>query len=203
MTGERGVIGPWRINSKRDVFENPWIKVTDHDVTHPDGSPGEYGVVRFKNIAIGVLPISAEGNVPLVGQHRFPLDRYSWELPEGGGPVDIDPLQSAKRELAEETGLSAASWAPLSAFDISNSVTDERAICFLAWDLTDGAAAPEPSEALTIKWVSYKDLLEMVMTGEVTDSLTIVMALTAQAKALRGEIPAPICHHLLAATGRK
>jgi len=196
-------IGPWNVNSKRDVFENPWIKVTDHDVTHPDGSPGEYGVVRFKNIAIGVLPIDAEGNVPLVGQHRFPLDRYSWELPEGGGPVNVDPLQSAKRELAEESGLSAANWVQLSAFDISNSVTDERAICYLAWDLKEGAAAPEPSEALTIKWVSYKDLLEMVMSGEVTDSLTVVMALTAQAKALRGEIPNPICHHLLAATGRK
>lgn len=197
------VIGPWRINAKRIAFDNPWIKVVDHNVTHPDGSPGEYGVVRFKNIAIGVLPIDAGGRAPLVGQHRFPLDRYSWELPEGGGPLDIDPLESAKRELAEETGLSAAAWAPLSAFDISNSVTDERAICYLAWDLKDGAAAPEPSEALTVKWVSYKDLLEMVMTGEITDSLTIVMTLTALAKALRGEIPAPISHHLLAAIARK
>lgn len=203
MTKDSYAVGPWRINAKRSVFDNPWIKVIDHDVTHPDGSSGEYGVVRFKNIAIGVLPIDAEGNVPLVGQHRLPLDRYSWELPEGGGPLAVDPLESAKRELAEETGLSAASWTPLSAFDISNSVTDERAICFLAWDLTEGAAAPEPSEALTVKRVSYKDLLEMVMSGEITDSLTIVMTLTAQVKALRGEIPDPICQHLLAATGRK
>ncbi len=194
--------GPWRINSKHDVFENPWIKVVDHNVTHPDGSPGEYGVVNFKNLAVGVLPVNGDGAVPLVGQHRFPLDRYSWELPEGGGPVDTEPLQSAKRELAEETGLSAASWAPLSAFDISNSVTDERAICFLAWDLSDGAAAPEPSEALTLKWVSYKDLLEMVMMGEITDSLTIVMTLTAHVKALRGEAPAPISGHLLAGRAR-
>lgn len=200
MTSEK--VGPWRINSKRDVFENPWIKVVDHKVTHPDGSPGEYGVVQFKNLAVGVLPIDADGNVPLVGQHRFPLDRYSWELPEGGGPVDIDPQQSAKRELIEETGLTASSWAPLARFDISNSVTDEGAVCFFAWDLGEGAAAPEPSEALTLKWVSYKDLLEMVMTGEITDSLTIVMTLKAHVKALHGLAPASISDHLLAGRAR-
>ncbi|WP_425409684.1 NUDIX domain-containing protein [Hyphococcus sp.] len=203
MTTHEVSIGPWRIEAKRDVFENPWVKIVDHDVTHPDGSTGAYGVVRFKNIAVGVLPIDAAGRVSLVGQHRFPLDRYSWELPEGGGHLDIDPLESAKRELAEETGFTAASWAPLSVFDISNSVTDERAACYLAWDLTEGAASPDPSEALTVKWVSYRDLLEMVITGEITDSLTIVMALMAQAKALRGEFPEPICSRLLAAATRK
>ncbi|WP_428410139.1 NUDIX domain-containing protein [Hyphococcus sp.] len=202
MSKERK-IGPWRVTDARKAFDNPWITVTDHKVIHPDGSPGEYGVVHFKNLAIGVLPIDAEGNVPLVGQHRFPHDKYSWELPEGGGKRDVDPLISAQRELAEETGLSAKEWAPLCGFDISNSVTDERAVCFLAWDLSEGAAAPEPSEALTVKKVSFKDLLEMVMSGEVTDSLTIVMALTAYAKALRGELPAPISHLLLAGAARK
>ncbi len=194
--------GPWRINARRSVFENPWIKLVDHDVTHPDGSPGEYGVVQFKNRAVGVLPLDANARVPLVGQHRFPLDRYSWELPEGGGPIEEDPLAAAKRELAEETGLTACAWAPLSAFDISNSVTDERAICYIAWDLREGFATPEASEALTIKWICYKDLLEKVMAGEITDSLTIVMTLTAHFKALRGELPPPICKALLAASAR-
>lgn len=196
-------VGPWRVTAEREVYDNPWINLTDHKVIHPDGTPGQYGVVRFKNIAVGVLPIDDKGMVTLVGQHRFPLDRYSWELPEGGGKRDIDPLASAKRELEEETGFRAANWAKLCEFDISNSVTDERAVCFLAWGLAPGDASPEPSEALTIKEVSFKELLEMVMSGEITDSLTIVMTLTAHAKALRGELPGSISDFMLAGVPRK
>ncbi len=199
MSGGERKIGPWVVTGHNEVFDNPWINIVDHSVIHPDGSSGEYGVVRFKNLAIGVLPIDAEGFVYLVGQHRFPLDCYSWELPEGGGALDVDPLSSAKRELAEETGLIATEWEELCGFDISNSVTDERAVCYLAWELEQGPAAPEPSEALTLKRVSFKDLLDMVMTGEIPDSLTIVMTLTAFAKALRGEAPEPISAHILEA----
>lgn len=196
-------IGPWRVTSERAMFDNPWISLVHHDVTNPDGSPGQYGVVRFKNIAIGILAIDEHGMIPLVGQHRFPHDKYSWELPEGGGKLDTPTLDSAKRELAEETGLTARQWTPLCEFDISNSVTDERAVCFFAWDLTQGEAAPEPSEALSLKKVSFKDLLEMVMSGEISDSLTIVMTLAALAKALRGEAPEPISAHILAGLPRK
>lgn len=202
MSKER-TVGPWRVTRERAAFENPWIKLVDHAVVHPDGAPGEYGVVQFKNLAIGVLPFDDAGMVTLVGQHRFPHDKYSWELPEGGGALGVEPLVSAKRELAEETGLTAQHWAPLSAFDVSNSVTDERAVCFFAWGLSRGAAAPESSEELTLKQVSYATLLEMVMSGEITDSLTIVMVLTALAKALRGEAPAPISAHILASVPRK
>lgn len=203
MNEKTRTVGPWRVTSERAMFDNPWINLVHHDVIHPDGSPGQYGVVRFKNIAIGVLAIDENGMVPLVGQHRFPHDKYGWELPEGGGKLDTPPLDSARRELAEETGLTARHWAPLCGFDISNSVTDERAECFFAWDLTQGDAAPEPSEALCLKKVSFKDLLEMVMSGEISDSLTIVMTLTALAKALRGEAPEPISAHILAALPRK
>jgi 8-oxo-dGTP pyrophosphatase MutT (NUDIX family) len=198
----KGKNGPWRITSEKTVFNNPWISVVDHHIIHPNGAPGEYGVVRFKNLAIGILPIDEEGFVWLVGQHRFPHDCYSWELPEGGGPIDVEPLASAKRELEEETGFTARSWVELSRFDISNSVTDERAICFLAWDLAPGRAAPEPSEALTIKRVSFNALLEMVVAGEITDSLTIVMTLTAYAKALQGAVPAPISKLIVARKGQ-
>jgi len=194
-------IGPWTVNAARSAFDNPWINIVDHDVTHPDGTPGRYGVVKFKNLAIGVLPIAENGDVWLVGQHRFPLDAYSWELPEGGGPLDTPALASAKRELAEETGLSARSWLEISSFDVSNSVTDERAVCFLAWGLEEGAAAPEPSEVLTVRRVSFKTLLEKVLNGEIRDSLTIVMTLIAYAKALRGALPAPICKLILESPG--
>jgi ADP-ribose diphosphatase len=203
MTNVEKTIGPWRVKKKSEPFENPWIKIVDHEVIHPDGSPGEYGVVRFKNLAIGILPIDDDGSVWLVGQHRFPHDRYSWELPEGGGALDVPPLESAKRELSEETGMTAREWARFSSFDISNSVTDERALCYFAWSLEQGAAAPEASEALTIKRVPFCDLFEMVMSGEITDSLTIVMVLMAFSKALRGEAPEPISRHILAAQSRK
>lgn len=194
MTGRKN--GPWTVKSERNVFDNPWISVEDHAVVHPDGSDGEYGVVRFKNLAIGVLPVDANGDVWLVGQHRYPHDNYSWELPEGGGPIGVDPLASAKRELEEETGLTARQWRRISTCDLSNSVTDERAVCFLAWDLVAGEAAPEASEALTIKRVKFASLLEMVMAGEITDSLTIIMTLTAHTHALRGLAPEPISKHL-------
>ena len=154
MSAEDNTNGPWRITSAREVFDNPWINVKDHAVVHPDGSPGQYGVIRFKNLAIGVLPIDADGCTVLVGQHRFPHNSYSWELPEGGGALTVPPVEAAKRELEEETGLKAQSWAPLCDFDISNSITDEKAVCFLAWDLALGNAQPDPSEALTIKRVS-------------------------------------------------
>ncbi|GJL95388.1 MAG: DNA mismatch repair protein MutT [Hyphococcus sp.] len=195
-------IGPWTVHSAADAFDNPWINVTDHKVTHPNGEAGQYSVVRFKNLAVGVLPIDQNGDVWLVGQHRFPHDRYSWELPEGGAPLAEDPLEAAKRELAEETGLHAKEWSELTRFDLSNSVTDERAIGFLAWGLSQGEASPEASEELTIKRVSFRTLFEMVLKGEVRDSLTIVMTLTAHAKALRGDVPQPICGHILAATGQ-
>ena len=195
--------GPWTVNTERTVFDNPWISVEDHAVVHPDGSDGEYGVVRFKNLAIGVLPIDANGDAWLVGQHRYPHNKYSWELPEGGGSIGVDPLVSAKRELKEETGLMARQWRRISAFDLSNSVTDERAVCFLAWDLVAGDAAPEASEALTIKRVKFASLLEMVMTGEITDSLTIIMTLTAHTLALRGLAPEPISKHLESAGARR
>ena len=189
--------GPWTVKTERTVFSNPWIKVEDHAVVHPDGSDGEYAVVRFKNRAIGILPVSERGDIWLVGQHRYPHNKYSWELPEGGGALSDDPLDAAKRELAEETGLAAQQWRRISACDLSNSVTDESAICYLAWDLTPGDAAPDPSEALTIKQVKFSQLLEMVLHGEISDSLTIIMTLTAHVLALRGEAPEPISRHLI------
>lgn len=189
--------GPWVVESERTAFENPWIRISDQKVKQPDGSPGEYGVVHFKNRAIGVLPIDADGNVPLVGQHRFPLNAYSWELPEGGGPLDEAALEAAKRELAEETGYRAETWVELTGFDISNSVTDEVAVCFIATDLTPGEVSPDPTEALAHKTLSFRALHDQVLSGEIRDSLTIAMILMAEAKALRRMLPTPICDLIL------
>ena len=185
-------VGPWTVVSERVVYDNPWIRVIDHDVRHPGGAPGQYGVVRFKNLAVGVLAVDADGALPLVGQHRFPLDAYSWEAPEGGGPLDVDPLDSARRELREETGYEAREWLELARFDISNSVTDERAVCFLAWDLTPGAPAPEPSEALAYDRAPFGVVHDRVLNGEITDSLTVVMVLKTAALARAGRLPAAL-----------
>lgn len=195
---DRRRVGPWRIDAEKTVYDNPWIRVVDHAVTHPTGASGQYGVVHFKNLAIGVLPIDANGCAPLVGQHRFPHDAYSWELPEGGGPRTVDSLASAKRELREETGYAAAHWLELCRFDVSNSVTDEKAICYAAWGLTPGPAAPEPSEELARDLIPFQQLHERVLSGEISDSLTIIMVLKLAALHKAGRLPAALSDRLRA-----
>lgn len=190
MTDRTGAkIGPWTVESETAVYDNPWIRVIDYKVIRPDGAPGQYGVVHYKNLAIGVLPLLDDGRVPLVGQHRFPLDAYSWELPEGGGKREVDPLTSAKRELAEETGYRARHWLKFSDLDLSNSVTDERSLGYLAWGLAAGDAEPEADEVLAHKTVKFSELHEMVLNGDIRDSLTIIMVLTARALAQAGRLP--------------
>lgn len=185
-------VGPWTVESETAVYDNPWITVTDFLVVRPDGAPGQYGVVHFKNTAVGVLPLLDDGTVPLVGQHRFPHDAYSWEVPEGGGKRGGDPLLSAQRELAEETGYRARHWLPLADFDISNSVTDEKSACFLAWGLEAGKAEPDGDEILAHRRVNFSELHEMVLKGDIRDSLTIIMVLKARALAEAGELPAEV-----------
>ncbi|MEM7661539.1 MAG: NUDIX hydrolase [Pseudomonadota bacterium] len=191
-------IGPWEVHSTRTDHENPWLRVETSDVTHPDGSPGIYGVVRLANLATGVLPIDDEGHTWLVGQHRFAFDSYSWELPEGGGEKGVDPQISAARELKEETGLIAENYLPLGQWQLSNSVTDEVAYGYLAWDLTPGDAAPEPSEALAVERVPFSELLKRIRSGEITDAFTHLMVFAAIDKAAEGQVPRKIAEHLLA-----
>jgi 8-oxo-dGTP pyrophosphatase MutT (NUDIX family) len=192
MSGAATRNGPWTVNERRIVYENPWISVAHCDVTRPDGAPGVYGVVHFCNVAVGVLPIDREGSTMLVGQHRFPHDAYSWELPEGGAPHGEAPEAAARRELLEETGYRAGSMTPLCEFDLSNSVTDEKGVCFIAWDLTLGAAEPEPDEILAHRRVSFAELHKMALDGEIRDSLTLLMVFSAAAAARAGRLPAEV-----------
>lgn len=181
--------GPWTVRSTDVSYENPWIRVETSAVTHPDGSDGIYGVVRYANRAIGVLPIDDTGHTWLVGQHRFPFDAYSWELPEGGGPMADAPLDAAKRELAEETGLTAENWQEVGRWHLSNSVSDEKAIGYIAWGLTEGEARPEPSEELSVRRVSFTELVTMCLEGEISDGFTHLIVFAALARAQRGELP--------------
>jgi 8-oxo-dGTP pyrophosphatase MutT (NUDIX family) len=166
---------PWRRKSRHVAYSNPWIEVLHDEVTQPDGEPGIYGVVHFRNRAIGVVPLDEVADrVLLVGQYRYALDRYSWEIPEGGGRFDEEPEESARRELAEETGYRGGAWRELCRCDVSNSVTDEVAVLFAAAGLEAGAADPEGTEQIETRWVAFADAMAMIGRGEITDALTIV-----------------------------
>lgn len=164
---------PWRTLSAREVYDNPWIRVREDSVIRPDGEEGIYGVVHFKNRAIGVLALEGE-EVYLVGQYRYPLGQYSWEIPEGGCAEDEDPLEAAKRELEEETGLRARHWQKLGEAHLSNSVSDESAIWFVATALTQGEHRPEGTEQLQVRRVPLREALRMSLAGEITDALSLL-----------------------------
>ena len=179
--GEEGVVvGPWRRGSVATVYLNPWIRVEHHEVTDPTGRPGVYGVVHFRNRALGCVPIHDDGTVTLVGQHRYPLDLWSWEIPEGGGGLDKDPLEEIKRELSEEAGLSAREWIPLGNLHTSNSVSDETATLWLARGLEQGTSKPESTEGDMRLWrLPFGEAVEMALDGRLTDAITVAGLLRA------------------------
>jgi 8-oxo-dGTP pyrophosphatase MutT (NUDIX family) len=163
----------WQRRSRRVAYENPWITVWHDDVVRPDGEPGIYGVVHFHGLAVGVVAIDDQDRVALVGQHRYSLDSYSWEIPEGGVPFPEDALAGARRELQEETGLVASTWQEIGRLHLSNSVTDEAAIAYLATGLTAGPSSPGGMEQLVLRWVPFEEALTMAMDGRITDALSV------------------------------
>jgi 8-oxo-dGTP pyrophosphatase MutT (NUDIX family) len=186
---------PWALNATSVPFKNDWFHVERNDVVRPDGKAGEYTVVRVRRLAVGVLPIEPDGSMHLVGQWRFPLARYSWEIPEGGSEPDEAPLACAKRELEEETGLAAATWQSILEMDLSNSITDEAAVVFLATGLSAGEKRPEPTEVLAHARAPFMQVLAAVLGGRIRDSLTVAAVLRAHHMAVTGDLP----HELAAA----
>jgi len=190
---------PWLPGAERLIFDNPWITVTDQVATAPTGRATSYGLVRFKNLAIAVLPVHEDGTVVLVGQNRLPHSDYSWEIPEGGSPLDDDPLDGAKRELAEETGLAAAEWREVLQAQLSNSVTDERMIGYLATGLSPCAAAhhPDATEEIVLARVPFREALEAAMAGQLPDMLTVAMLLRGYHMAREGALPSALAQAML------
>lgn len=179
---------PWKILSRQEVYETPWIRVTHHDVITPGGKKGVYGTVHFKNLAIGILPLDENNNTWIVGQYRFPVGHYTWEIPEGGGPVGDDPLESAKRELMEETGIMAEEWTMIQRMQLSNSASDEEAFIYLARKLSYHKPEPEDTEELQQRKIPFDRLYEMVISGQVTDSLTVAAVLKVRLLMLEGKL---------------
>lgn len=179
---------PWIINAEKLVYNNPWISLTEFDVINPGGGKGIYGKVHFKNVAVGVLVLDQDLNTYLVGQFRFTLNAYSWEMPEGGCLVGSDTLESAKRELLEETGLVAKDWTLLFQMHLSNSVSDELAVIYLARDLQQFEPEPEETEQLQVKKIPFAEMLDMVETGQITDSMTVAAVYKVQLLLLQGKL---------------
>lgn len=189
---------PWRRGEPELVFDNPWIALNRYAATAPTGMPATYGLVHFKNCAVAILPLHEDGTVTLVGQDRFAFG-YSWELPEGGVPLGQDLLEGAKRELSEETGLQAATWREVLRMQLSNSVSDETAVGYLATELSPAAEPhePDPTEAIVLARPPFREALTAALDGHLQDSLTVAMLLRAYHMAREGGLPDALARLML------
>jgi 8-oxo-dGTP pyrophosphatase MutT (NUDIX family) len=179
---------PWTRFKQKRLFENAWFTLESQDCLTPGGSPATYSWMHFKNRAVGVIPLHDDGTITLVGQYRYPLEQYSWELPEGGCPEGRTLIDAARMELSEETGLTAKTMEPFLKFHTSNSITDEYGELFLARGLTQGEAHPEDSEELRIRRVSLEALLDEIESGKITDAITIMGAQKLALMKMRGKL---------------
>lgn len=171
---------PWQTLRRKNIYHNPWITVEEHDVMNPAGNETIYGIVQFSHYAIGILPVDTEGNTWLIGQYRYPVNEYTWEIPEGGGDIAIDPLISAQRELLEEAGIKAEKWTLLQELQLSNSVTDEYGFIYLAENLSFENPNPDEDEDLQVIKISLADAYQLVLNGAIKDSLTVIALLKAK-----------------------
>lgn len=179
---------PWSTLHSKTIYDNKWITVIEDEVINPKGGSGIYGKVHFKNMAIGIVAMDEQQNIWLVGQYRYTLHAYSWEIPEGGSPNTENPLDGAQRELKEETGLVAAAWQELFRMHLSNSVSDELAIIYLATGLTQEEAAPEETEELRLQKLSIDQAYEMVERSEITDSISVAAITKIKLMRLQGKL---------------
>ncbi len=187
----------WNSGPPKRVFDNPWFAVDDYEAVAPTGAPSRYHVARFKNRAVGVLALFEDGTVALVGQWRFPFGAYFWEMPEGGVPMNEEPLAGARRELREEAGLLASDWREVLNLTPSNASTDETCICYLATGLSQTAVEPDPTESLALARVPFMEALAAATSGRIIDAMTVATLLRVHHMAVTGELPEPLARATL------
>ncbi|HEX5419560.1 MAG TPA: NUDIX hydrolase, partial [Gammaproteobacteria bacterium] len=183
---------PWTTLTTRVVYDNAWIRVEEHEVINPSGGRNRYGKVCFKNLAVGIIALDAHDHIYLVGQHRYTLDEYSWELPMGGAPRGEAPRDAAERELREETGLTARRWRELMKVHTSNSVTDEVGVVYVAEDLSEGEQELEETEDLAVKRLPFAEAYRWAVEGRITDAISLagIFRLAAE-RGMSGLSPEP------------
>lgn len=186
----------WQVLNERPVFENDWIRLTQHDVVKPGGVERLYTRLHWKRKAVGVVALDRDGSTWIVGQHRFPFRAWSWEVPEGGSDPGEDPLETAKRELKEEVGVTAGHWREVLRLQLSNALNDEVAFGYLATDVREGAAEPEESELLEVRRLPFRELARMVLAGDIQDAITVALVLKLQALARAGDLPQEVAAHI-------
>jgi len=170
-------VGGWLRMKSRVAYDNPWIRVYHEDVKTPNGTDGIYGVVHFKSTAVGVVPIDDDGNTWLVRQSRYTLNEFTWEIPEGGAKTGEPTLECAKRELEEEVGLRAQEWSELMRLHLSNSVTDESAVIYLATDLSATVQNLDATEDIELRKLPLREAIDMALSGEITDAISVAALL--------------------------
>src|SRR5215213_9090775 len=187
---------PWTTLSSQRFYESRYVDVDQDEVRHRSGTIHPYTALRFRIYGIAVLPIYPDGRTALVGQYRYLSQRYTWELPRGSGSKDVDPLETARRELKEETGADAGQWLEVLRLMVSPGITDEIAPCFVAWDLEQGAAHPDPQEDLSIRRVSFQDAAAECLNGTICDAPSVATILAVQARAIQGSLPEDLLRRL-------
>lgn len=165
---------PWKTLGSRLVYDTAWFGVREDRVIRPDGAPGTYSVIDARRWALGIVPLWQDQTVTLVGQYRYPIGEYSWEIPEGGGDLRLEPLVGAKQELLEETGIEAGLWHYLGRCHTSNSFVNEVAHIYLATDLTQGEPRPGGDEKLRTRRLPLPEVIQMAQDGRITDSISVV-----------------------------
>ncbi len=168
---------PWQTRSSRLVYKNAWIRVREDEVIRPDGGPGIYGVIEIRP-SVGIVAVNERDEMVLVGQWRYSVNRYSWEIPRGGSqPDETDILEVAKRELAEEAGVTAQQWRVLGPVDVCNGVADDVQTLFLATDLASTSMRLDPEEDITVEWHPFEDAVRMAIDGRITEVCSVAAIL--------------------------
>ncbi len=177
----------WQLGKPQTKYENPWMRVDEIPAIDPSGQDASYGLIHFKNLAVGVVPYQ-DGYIWLVGQSRVSSRSYTWEIPAGGDPTREDPLGTAHRELREETGFTAGRMDQILKMELSNSITDEICLVYVATDLTAGEAELESSEDISLMKISLDNALKAIEAGEIRHALGIAAIFKLDRMRAAGEL---------------